>query len=103
PNDEPMRVVALASIDRALALNERHDKAHYYKGMVLQRAGRAAEAAECFRRAAELNPKNIEAARMVRLAQMRGSEPSPPPAAEESGSRGKNDSLFGKLFGGKKK
>ncbi len=102
PNDTTMRAAALASIDRALALTEKHDKAHYYKGMILQRAGRASEAAAAFRRAAEINPKNIEAVRMVRIAGMRGEEP-PPPADDAGGGGGKRESIFGKLFGGKKK
>lgn len=96
PSDAELRPVVLASLDRAIALSPKHDKAHYYKGMVLERAGRRADAAECFRRAAELNPKNIEAARMVRLSEMRGSDA---PAKGED----KRDSLLGKLFGSKKK
>lgn len=100
PTDTVQRAAALASIDRALALVEKHDKAHFYKGMILQRAGRSAEAAVSFRRAAEINPKNIEAVRMVRIAGMRGEEPPP---ADEEGGGGKRESIFGKLFGGKKK
>lgn len=96
PSDASTRPLALASLERAIALNPKHDKAHYYKGMVLDRAGRSAEAVECFRRAAELNPKNIEAVRMVRLAEMRGSDA--PPKGDE-----RRDSIFGKLFGAPKK
>lgn len=98
PNDDAMRPVVLASLDRAIALSPKHDKAHYYKGMVLERAGRHADAAECFRRAAELNPKNIDAQRMVRLADMRGTE-----AGSSGKSEDKRDSIFGKLFGSSKK
>lgn len=103
PNDPMTRASALASIDRALALTEKHDKAHYYKGMILQRAGRASEAAEAFRRAAQINPKNIEAVRMVRIADMRGDEPPPPSPDAGGAGGGKSDSLLGKLFGGGKK
>ncbi len=102
PNDPMMRAAALASVDRALSLTEKHDKAHYYRGMMLQRAGKSPEAAEAFRRAAQINPKNIEAVRMVRIADMRGTE-SPPPPDDAGGGGAKKDSLFGKLFGGKKK
>ncbi|MEC7526120.1 MAG: DnaJ domain-containing protein [Myxococcota bacterium] len=86
----------LGGLDAALALNDSHDKAHYYKGMVLKRTGKRAEAAEHFRKAAELNPKNIDAVREVRLLDMRGSTPP-------SKGGGSGDSFFGKLFGGKKK
>lgn len=96
PNDASMRPVVLASLDRAIALSPKHDKAHYYKGMVLERAGQRAEAAACFRRAAELNPKNIDAVRMVRLSEMRVSTT---PGKGEA----KRDSIFDKLFGAPKK
>lgn len=98
PNDAEMRPVILASLDRAIELSPKHDKAHYYKGMVLERAGQSADAAEWFRRAAELNPKNIEAVRMVRLAEMRGTEAGATAKGED-----KRDSLLGKLFGSPKK
>ena len=98
PNDAALRPVVLASLDLAIGLSPKHDKAHYYKGMVLERAGQSADAAEWFRRAAELNPKNIEAVRMVRLAEMRGSEAGAPAKSDD-----KRDSLLGKLFGSPKK
>lgn len=91
---------ALAAIERALATTPNHDRALYYKGMVLDRMGKSGEATACFRRAAELNPKNIEAVRMVRIADMRGSGPSEKPAAKAGA--GSKDSIFGKLFGRKK-
>lgn len=86
-------------LDRALELNDRHDKAHYYKGMVLKQAGKRAMALEHFRKAAESNPKNIDAVREVRLAEMRSDAPDAPKKKNAGGG----DSLFGKLFGGKKK
>ncbi|MEQ8455395.1 MAG: DnaJ domain-containing protein [Sandaracinaceae bacterium] len=89
----------LEQLDKALSLTEAHDKAHYYKGMVLKRAGKRDAAAEHFRRAAELNPKNIDAVREVRLLDMRGSTPPTKPG----GGGGSDGSFFGKLFGGKKK
>lgn len=87
-------------IDRALELNDKHDKAHYYKGMVLKKAGKRAEALEHFRKAAEANPKNIDAVREVRIAEMRSDRPDEPKAKKKEAG---GDSLFGKLFGGKKK
>jgi tetratricopeptide (TPR) repeat protein len=109
---------ALTALDRAIALAPKHDRAFYYKGMVLDRAGRGRDAAECFRKAAELNPKNIEAVRMVRLAEMRGDtgdatkgkakdkpkdrekEPTGKTKLPEAG--GSKDSLLGKIFGRKR-
>lgn len=73
PLDEMLR-----SLDRALKVNPRHERAHYYKGLVLRRLKREAEAIRHFRAAAEINPHNVDAAREVRLAIMRrGSKPPP--------------------------
>lgn len=103
PNDPSMWPAALASIQRAIDLNAKHDRAQYWKGMILHRMDRVREAEDCFRRAAELNPKNIEAQRMVRLADMRKGEKSEPKKKDEPAESGKRDSLFDKLFGGNKK
>ena len=52
-----------------------------------------------FKKAAEVNPKNIEAVREVRIGEMR----SDGGGGEKKKKKGGGDSLFGKLFGGKKK
>ncbi len=75
PLDEMLR-----SLDRALKENPRHERAHYYKGVVLKRLKRDGEAVRHFRAAAEINPHNVDAAREVRLATMRR-ESKPPPAS----------------------
>lgn len=93
----------LAAVDEALKINDRCERAHYYKGMILKRLGRHKDALASFRRAAEINPKNVDAVREVRLAQMRGNEPNapkkdtptPPPGGSSSGG-----GVFSKLFGG---
>jgi Flp pilus assembly protein TadD len=76
PLDEMLR-----SLDRALKSNPRHERAHYYKGVVLKRLKRDNEAVRHFRVAAELNPHNVDAAREVRLATMRR-DSKPPPASQ---------------------
>jgi curved DNA-binding protein CbpA len=94
------------AVNRALAIEPKHDRAHYYKGMILQRQGKDADALASFRKAMELNKKNADAAREVRLAEMRG----------KSGTTGKNSAgaatdgekkgdggFLSKLFGGGKK
>jgi curved DNA-binding protein CbpA len=78
PFDEMLR-----SLDRALKLNPRHERAHYYKGVVLKRLNRNGEAVKHFRAAAEINPHNVDAAREVRLAIMR--RESKPPASGQGG------------------
>ncbi len=93
----------LAALERAVELAPDNDKVHYYRGIALKRWGSAEQALEHFARAAELNPRNIEALREVRLAAMRGS--TPPSAPGGKGKPAKKDaaSFFGKLFGGGKK
>jgi curved DNA-binding protein CbpA len=81
----------LRSLDRALKSNPRHERAHFYKGTILKRLKRDAEAVRHFRMAAELNPHNVDAAREVRLASMRRDSNKPPP-----GNQGVLSRLFKK-------
>ena len=74
----------LRSLDRALKSNPRHERAHYYKGVILKRLQRDKEAVRHFRIASELNPHNVDAAREVRLATMRR-ESKPPPSSGQGG------------------
>jgi tetratricopeptide (TPR) repeat protein len=60
--------------DRALKLSKDHERAVYYRGLILKRMKRDADALKFFRRAAELNPKNLDALREVRIATMRKGE-----------------------------
>jgi curved DNA-binding protein CbpA len=97
----------LAAVDTALKLNDRSERAHYYKGMILKRLNRGKEALTHFRKAAELNPRNTDAAREVRLAAMRGDSPAggastPPkkPGSDPAKPDKGGSSVFGKLFGG---
>jgi curved DNA-binding protein CbpA len=93
--DEARRFDVMTALDRALAISDKHDKAHFYKGLVLKRQGKHEQALVHLRQAAELDPKNIEAVREVRIAEMRD------PDKDKKGGSG--DSFFGKLFGNKKK
>jgi curved DNA-binding protein CbpA len=74
PTDDMLR-----AFERALKINDKNERAHYYKGVVLKRVGRDNEALRHFRLAAELNPRNVDAAREVRLASMRRHSKAPPP------------------------
>jgi curved DNA-binding protein CbpA len=87
----------LAALDRALKGNANSDRTHYYRGMVLKRLKREREALNHFKKAMEINPRNVEATREVRLANMR-KDSRPPPAAPGGGGGG----LFSKLFKGPK-
>jgi hypothetical protein len=69
----------LADIDRTLKDNPRNSAAHYYRGMVLKRMSRSDDAREAFQVAHEVDPRNLEAAREVRLANIRHSKPPKKP------------------------
>jgi tetratricopeptide (TPR) repeat protein len=59
-------------LDRAIALNKKSEQAHYWRGMLYKRLGKNDAALKDFRLVVEVNPRNIDAAREVRLHQMRG-------------------------------
>ncbi|MFN7699327.1 MAG: DnaJ domain-containing protein, partial [Deltaproteobacteria bacterium] len=107
PNSDARLKDMHTAVDRALGLEPKHDRAHYYKGMILQRQGKEADALASFRKAVELNKKNADAVREVRLAEMRsGKAGTTGKNAAVEGPRGgekKSDGGFlSKLFGGKK-
>jgi Tfp pilus assembly protein PilF len=61
----------MAHLDRALRHDPLCERANHYKGMVLKRLGRFDEAHQYFLRAMQVNRENVEAAREVRLYDMR--------------------------------
>jgi curved DNA-binding protein CbpA len=85
-------------LTRALAMNKMCERAYYYRGMLLKRWHKEESAVKDFRRAFELNKRNIEAQREVRLFEMRrGAVPSP--GATKKAAKGEEKGgLFGKLF-----
>jgi tetratricopeptide (TPR) repeat protein len=105
--EAPLRTM-LESVDKALAAYEKHEKANLLKAQILRRMGKNAEAHEYFKRVAEINPRNIEAVREVRVATMRAG--GAPDAKRGGGGAGKqkakpkrDDSggvggLLGKIF-----
>jgi curved DNA-binding protein CbpA len=94
--DAPLKQM-LESVDRALALYPRHEKANLLKGQILRRMGKKAEALTFFKKVAEINPRNIDAMREVRVATMRAGTSAPAKrkgAKQDTGVSG----LFGKIF-----
>jgi tetratricopeptide (TPR) repeat protein len=83
------------------------DKAYFYRAQIYKRIGKADAALRDFRRVMELNPRNIDAAREVRLHRMRGGRPtssdrpSKQPRSSSDPSRPTDETktgLFGRLF-----
>jgi tetratricopeptide (TPR) repeat protein len=95
--------------DRAVALNNRCEKGYFWRAMLFKRLGKTDLATKDFKRVVDLNPRNIDAAREVRLQGMRGgvrnsAAPAPPrdsktPARPPvKGEETQKGGLFGRLF-----
>ncbi|HKU39515.1 MAG TPA: DnaJ domain-containing protein, partial [Polyangiales bacterium] len=69
-NDAPIQQISTA-LDRAIELHADHEKAQLYKAQLLKRLGRHNEALRHFKRVVAINPNNLDAAREVRVANMR--------------------------------
>jgi curved DNA-binding protein CbpA len=92
PGDPAPLDEMLQALDRAIKANPNSERTHYYRGVVLKRMKRDNEALQHFRAAVQINPRNVDAAREVRLAGMRR-DSKPPPAG---------GGLLSKLFKGPK-
>lgn len=95
-----VREQILTCLDRALELDERNERALMTKAQLLQREGKTKSALELYEKIAEINPKNLEAQRQVRLARMRSQSQRPPPPS--GGKKKSDEGLLSKLFGKKK-
>jgi tetratricopeptide (TPR) repeat protein len=94
-------------LDRAISLNKKSEHAHYWRGMLYKRVGKNEAALKDFKFVADVNPRNIDAAREVRLYQMRGgprnSRPPPgspprPSGAPPKGGDAPKPGLLNRLF-----
>jgi tetratricopeptide (TPR) repeat protein len=86
-NQAPEKIAeCIQMLDRAVQLSDRCERAYLYRGMLYKRVNRHESAMRDFRRVVELNPQNIDAAREVRLHNMRGgtTRRSTPPGAQRS-------------------
>jgi len=105
--DAPMQKM-IDAVDKALHAHDRHERANLLKAQILRRMGRQDEALEYFQKVAEINPRNVDAMREVRVATMRSHQTGP--ATGKSGGKGKKakkeaetgvSGLLGKLLGKK--
>ncbi|HEY2733230.1 MAG TPA: DnaJ domain-containing protein, partial [Polyangiales bacterium] len=94
-NDAPVGKI-MEALDRALELYPDHERAQSSKAQLLKRLGRHAEALRHYRKVVSINPNNLEAAREVRVAQMREEQ------KDKGGAKGAAAGLFGKLLGSEK-
>jgi tetratricopeptide (TPR) repeat protein len=87
----------IAMLDRAIKLNDRCSNAYYYRGLLYKRIGNEKQAYKDFKDAADLNPRNIDAIREVRIYAMRKGS-TPPPVAGGRKKPPEPTGIFGKLF-----
>jgi curved DNA-binding protein CbpA len=95
-------------LDRCIKKNPHSSRAFFYRGMLYKRIDEGSKAVKDFRKVVELDPRNLDAQREVRLHTMRGgTKPPPGPGGSPGGPRpgGKPPpasetlgGLFGKLF-----
>lgn len=83
-------LLLITKLDDALKLNANCERAYYFRGMLHKRTDNLKQAMKDLKRAVELNPHNLDAAREIRLHGMRSA--STPPKPDSIGG------LFGKLF-----
>jgi hypothetical protein len=96
----PDKVIeCIGELDKAIAMSDRCERAFFWRGMLHKRLGKHQMAQRDFKRTVEINPRNIDAAREVRLYQMRGGAPAdePPAGAPKPQDAGKAG-LLGRLF-----
>jgi tetratricopeptide (TPR) repeat protein len=96
-------VDCIQRLDRAIDMNDRCEKAYFWRGMLYKRLGKNDLAVKDFKRATDLNHRNIDAAREVRLYLMRGGRRSSNPPGRSMTPPPKNDDapkpgLLGRLF-----
>lgn len=70
-------------LSQAIKMQPQHEKAFYYRGMLYKRLEDPAAAFRDFKKAASINPNNVDAVREVRLYHMRGGRSSPPSNASQ--------------------
>ena len=86
----PAKVIeSIRMLDKAIAMSEQCERAFFWRGMLYKRIGKIEAAYRDFAEAVELNPRNIDAVREMRLHNMRSgtrSRPSHPAAQPQSNS-----------------
>lgn len=81
----------IAKLDEAIKLNANCERAYFYRGMLHKRVDNMKAAIKDLKKAVEINPHNLDAAREIRLHGMRSTAAQAPKADSIGG-------LFGKLF-----
>jgi tetratricopeptide (TPR) repeat protein len=84
PDSTPSRLKELAAdLDRLIGRESTSERGYFYRGQVRKRLDQLDKAHADFVRAAELNPGNVDAAREVRIYNMRKEKAAPAASADE--------------------
>ncbi len=75
----------LVLLNKAVEMDKDYDRALFWRGSLLKKLGKVEAAMKDFKHAAEVNPKNIDAVREVRLANMRSGQTSDRPQQPSGG------------------
>lgn len=74
----------IEKLSQAIELNEKCERAYFYRAMLYKRLGNSAAAMRDFRVVVELNPRSVDAQRELRLFTMRGGKTETQPRREAS-------------------
>lgn len=97
----------IAVLDTCIRMNANSERAYFWRGMLYKRIEENGKAIKDFKKAGELNPRNLDAMREVRLHNIRGGQSKPPPGGGSGGGGRPSQKppqpetlggLFGKLF-----
>jgi hypothetical protein len=93
----------IAVLDGCIRQNANSERAYFWRGMLYKRIGESSKALKDFKKAGDLNPRNLDAIREVRLHNIRGAQSKPPPggSTRPSAKPAPPETLggrFGKLF-----
>ena len=88
---------SIAKLTKAIAMNEKCERAYFYRGQLHKRSGHSELAMSDFRKSVELEPRNVDSARELRLFEMRTGKSVAPPGKKKRTSD-KPAGFFGRLF-----
>ena len=87
-------------LTKAIGLNAKCERAYFYRAMLHKRLGNESQSYKDFQKSVELNPRNVDSAREVRLLEMRGkvsvTEPGRPATKPSAAKPGIFDRFFKK-------
>ena len=91
-------------LDKCIQKNPNCERAYFYRAMLYKRNDEGKKAIADFKKVADMNPRNLDATREVRLYNMRGGSKAPPapggaPAAGTSRKPPPQPETLGGLFG----